>query len=95
MKFTIFDLLLTTAVIGILFALLRLNFDFFVILQLCMPFVMIFTTIVFADQRGQTLDRASNPTWQLMKKFWLLSFVCGVVPWAIIAAMYFAGIPIG
>jgi hypothetical protein len=91
MKFAIADLIWTTTTVAILFAILRTGYDgceyacfVFTLLQFALPFGIIFSTIAFADQRGQTLDHTSLPGWQFWKRIWLLSIVCTIVVWILL-----------
>ncbi|XZE17556.1 hypothetical protein SH449x_002830 [Pirellulaceae bacterium SH449] len=95
MKFTIADLLWTTTAAAMLFALLRFGigglFAAFVILnfmQILFPFAIIFATIVFADQRGQTLDFTTLAGWRAIKKLWCLSLACTVIVWILFFAFF-------
>ena len=83
MKFSIIDLLLTTTAYAALLWLARTTYDGFLItfavlfsLQVFCPIAIIFTTIVFADQRGQMLDLSTNRAYLALKKIWQLSLVC-------------------
>ena len=46
-------------------------FALVVAILLFAPFAIVFTTIIFADQRGSFLDIASNPFYQTLKRLWL------------------------
>lgn len=83
MKFSITDLLLTTTAYAALLGLARTTYGGFLItfavlfsLQVFCPIAIIFTTIVFADQRGQMLDLSTNRAYAVLKKIWLLSLIC-------------------
>ena len=83
MKFTITDLLLTTTAYAALLVLARADYDGFLIsvailflLQVFCPVAIVFTTIVFADQRGQMLDVSTNRAYLALRKLWLLSLIC-------------------
>ena len=86
MRFGIRDLLYATSVIAGVLALARdyyvvfyvLAFVVCVCLVVC-PLAILFTTIVFADQRGQTLDLDSNPLYAGLMKLWLITFCCVIV----------------
>ncbi len=55
------------------------------LLQVFCPVAIIFTTIVFADQRGQMLDISTNRAYVALKKIWLLSLVCSGLLWGTFA----------
>lgn len=91
MKFAIIDLIWTTTAIALLFALLRqgdigffLAFVLLNLMQILMPFVVMFATILFADQRGQTLDISTLAGWRSIKRVWFLSIVCTIIVWTLL-----------
>ncbi|GAB5406374.1 MAG: hypothetical protein Aurels2KO_46050 [Aureliella sp.] len=90
MKLAIRDLLFATTAVAILLTFAQLAFAGFLIafalvnaLLIFLPFAVVFTTIIFADQRGQMLDLNSNPLYKTLKKIWLLSIVCVLVVWLV------------
>ena len=88
MKFKIKDLLVVTTCAAGLLALGKYAIAAFLVLFLpatflvifC-PFAIIFTTIIFADQRGQMLDLNSNPTYGPLKRIWVLSLLIVILVW--------------
>ena len=79
---TVVAFLVTLAVVwfgGFLVAFLLAN----AIIIIC-PLAIVFTTIVFADQRGQMLDLNSNPLYNALKKAWLLSTLSAALVWIVI-----------
>ena len=92
MKFAISDLLATTSCIAILFALLRLGPDVFALTFVALHFLQFFvlplsiliSTVFLSQERGKVLVVSTNPAWRLLKKLWLLSFVCTLALWLFI-----------
>jgi hypothetical protein len=96
MKFKIADLLLTTTAAAILFTLLRFGSGWFGViflglnlLQILIPFGVVFATIVFAQQRGPMLDVSTLAGSQSLKKLWCLSIVCTLLVWAMLFYVIF------
>jgi hypothetical protein len=91
MKFAIVDLLWTTAAAAMLVTLLRTSVDGFVVafgilnlVQVLLPFGILFATIAFAEQRGQMLDISTLPAWPTLKKVWCLSVACTIIVWMLL-----------
>lgn len=96
MRFGIRDVLYTTAGVAVCLAFARFAYTGFVVVFLILnavllfcPFAILFTTIVFADQRGQMLDLNTNPFYQDLKKGWLLAVFCSAVIWFVVYTMPF------
>ena len=93
MRFRISDILYATTLIAGLLAFARVAFGAFLItfvianvcLMIC-PIAIIFTTIVFADQRGQMLDLNTNPFYGTLKRTWIAAVLCSAVVWLIVSA---------
>lgn len=91
MKFRIRDVLYATTVVAGLLAFARVAYDAFLVtfiianagLVFC-PIAILFTTIVFADQRGQMLELNTNPFYALLKRTWLTALLCSAVVWFVI-----------
>lgn len=88
MKFTLRDIVLATTAVALLMSLARVNYDLFLFALLFAnffifvgPIAILFTTIVFADQRGSYLELESNPFYQSLKRLWLLSAGCVAIVW--------------
>lgn len=89
MKFRIQDILIVTTVAAVLLALSRFAFAVFLLLMLSAtflvlfcPLAILFTTIIFADQRGQMLDLNTNPMYSGLKRIWSLSFLIVILIWS-------------
>ena len=48
------------------------------------PLAILFTTIIFVDQRGSYLDIESNPFYRSLKRLWLLSVGCAIAVWVLL-----------
>ncbi len=53
-------------------------------LQVTLPVGILFATIAFADQRGQMLDIATLPGWEILKRIWILSILSTMVVWLLL-----------
>lgn len=91
MKFSIRDIGVATTVVALMLAFARLAFAMFLVAFLFAnififigPVAIIFTTIIFADQRGTYLDLVSNPFYRSLKRLWLLSVGCVIVVWGLL-----------
>lgn len=91
MKFSIRDIIAATTAVALTFAFSRIAFPLFLFgfifanSFLCFgPFAIIFTTIIFAEQRGSFLDISTNPFYQSLKRLWLLSVLCVIVVWGLL-----------
>ena len=91
MQFSIRDIVLATTAVALMLAFARIAFAMFLLVFLFAnaflfigPFTIIFTTIIFADQRGSYLDLSSNPLYRSLKRLWLLSVGCTVVVWGLL-----------
>lgn len=91
MKFSIRDLIIVTTSVALMLAFARVAFATFLLAFLFAnlflvlgPLAIIFTTIIFADQRGSYLDLASNPFYRSLKRLWLLSVGCAIVVWGLL-----------
>jgi hypothetical protein len=89
MKFSIRDIAMATTAVALMLAFARfvlfliafLFANFFLFFG---PFAILFTTIIFADQRGGYLDIGSNPFCRSLKRLWLLSVACVIVVWGLL-----------
>ena len=95
MRFRIRDLLYVTTVAALLLGFARvapaaflLGFVFANVLLVFCPVVIIFTTVVLADQRGQMLDLNTNPLYSTLKKLWLTSALCAGVVWCFLLGVF-------
>jgi len=87
MKFAIRDIIVATSVVALLLALFRVAFGLFLIVNVCLffgPFAILFTQIVFADQRGTYLSLETNTFYRSIKKLWLLSIGSAIAVWLLI-----------
>ncbi len=91
MKFSIRDIVLANTAVALMLAFARIAFEMFLLVFLFAntflfigPFTIIFTTIIFADQRGSYLDLSSNPLYRSLKRLWLHSVGCTVVVWGLL-----------
>ncbi len=91
MTFSIRDIAMATTAVALMLAFARTAFPLFLLVFIFAnlflffgPFAIIFTTIIFADQRGSYLDISSNPFYRLLKKLWLLSVGCVIVVWGLL-----------
>ena len=98
MKFSIRDIVVATTAVALMLAFARIAFPYFLLafvfanLFLCFgPFAIIFTTNVFADQRGSFLDISTNPFYRSLKRLWLLSVLCVFVVWGLLFVGNFIG----
>jgi hypothetical protein len=96
MKFEIRDVLYVTTAVAVLVAFARFWFAGFLItfvlanaLLIFCPFAILFTTIIFADQRGQMLDLNTNQLYKTLKRVWLLSILCAAGLWLLICTAPF------
>ena len=82
---------MATTAVALMLAFARIAFEFFLIAFLFAniflfigPFAIVFTTIIFADQRGSYLEISSNPFYQSLKRLWFLSVGCVILVWGLI-----------
>lgn len=78
MNFSIRNVVSATTAIALFVTFMLLDSNSFAIafaivgaVLLFAPFAIVFTTIIFADQRGSYLDMASNRFYQILKSLWL------------------------
>ncbi len=91
MKFSIRDIAVATTTVALMLAFAQIALPFFLIafgfasIFLCLgPFAILFTSILFAEQRGSFLDISTNPCYRSLKRLWLLSLCCVLVVWGIL-----------
>ena len=90
MKFSIMDLLLTTAVYAAVLGTICTRYDIFCLtcgilisLQIFFPIAVVLTHILFLDQRGRVLALSNSRAYITIKKIWLLSLIF----WVLIACI--------
>lgn len=88
MRFRSRDLVYVTTIVALMLGFARVAPAAFLLVFLVAnfllvfcPVVILFTTIVLADQRGQMLDLNTNPLYATLKKLWLTSALCAGVVW--------------